>query len=82
MGSEHIASQCLNKKIMVMREHRDIESKSDKFKENEMPPLEDCSNIEYLVDREALMIWRTLNVQIKGCKVTNGECIIYLMSYK
>jgi len=75
--SEHIASQCPNKKIMVIREHGDIESESDKFKEDEMPPLEDCSNIEYLVDREALMIWRTLNVQIKRCKVTNGEYIIY-----
>ena len=68
LGSEHIASQCSNKKIMFMREHGDIKFESDKFKEDEMPPLEDYSNIEYLVDRETLMIWRTLNVQIQGVK--------------
>ena len=38
-----------------MREHEVIESKSNKSKEDEMPPLEDCSDDEYLVDEEALV---------------------------
>jgi hypothetical protein len=40
---------------MVIREHEVIESKSDKSKEDEMPPLEDCSGDEYPVDGEALV---------------------------
>jgi hypothetical protein len=50
---------------MTIKEHRDIESKSEKSKKDEMPPLEDYNNVEYLVDKEALVISRTLNVQIK-----------------
>jgi hypothetical protein len=30
-----------------------------------MSPLEDCSNVEYIVDEDALVIRRSLNVQIK-----------------
>jgi hypothetical protein len=30
-----------------------------------MPPLKDCSDVEYLVDEETLMIRKTLNIQIK-----------------
>jgi len=50
---------------MTIKEHRDIELKSDKSKKDEMPPWEDYNNVEYLVDEEALVIKRTLNVQIK-----------------
>lgn len=45
MESRHIASQCLNKSIMVMREYREIESKNDKFEEHKLPPLKDYSHI-------------------------------------
>lgn len=38
---------------MTIKEHRDIESKSEKSKKDEMPPLEDYNNVEYLVDKEA-----------------------------
>jgi hypothetical protein len=48
-----------------MREHEGIESKSEKFKEDEMSPLEHCSYVKYLVDREALVIMIILNVQIE-----------------
>jgi hypothetical protein len=40
---------------MVMREYEVIKSKSDKFKEDEMPPLEDYSDDEHPVDGEALV---------------------------
>ena len=50
---------------MVMRKHGKIEYKSDKFEKDEMPPLEDYSNVKYLVDEKALVIKKSLNVQIK-----------------
>jgi len=62
LTSEHVVLQYPNKRIMVMREHEDIEFKSDKFKEDEMPPHEDYNDVEYLIDRKTLVIRRTLNV--------------------
>jgi hypothetical protein len=47
LRSGHLASQCPNKRIIVIKEHEDIESESDKSKEDEMPPLEDCSDVIY-----------------------------------
>jgi hypothetical protein len=54
---------------MVIREHRDIESKSDKSKNDKKPPLEDCGDVEYPVDKNALVIRISLNVQIKDVDV-------------
>jgi hypothetical protein len=47
---------------MVMREHRDIKFKSNKYEEDEMPPLEAYSDVEYPIDEKALVIRRSLNV--------------------
>jgi hypothetical protein len=41
---------------MVMREHEEIESESDKFQEDEMPLFQNYNDIEYLVDEETLVI--------------------------
>jgi hypothetical protein len=30
-----------------------------------MSPLKDCNDVEYSIDGEALMIWISLNIQIK-----------------
>ena len=54
---------------MVIREHRDIESKSDTSKNYEKPPLEDCGDVEYPVDKNALVIRKSLNVQLKDVDV-------------
>jgi hypothetical protein len=35
---------------------------SDKYKEGKKPPLEDCSDIEYLINDNFLVIRRSLNV--------------------
>lgn len=48
---------------IVMKEHGEIESKIDKLEEDEMPSFEDCSDVEYPVDEEALVIRKSLNVQ-------------------
>jgi hypothetical protein len=36
LGNGHIALQCPNKRVIVMREHGEIGSKSDKSKEDKM----------------------------------------------
>ena len=47
------------------REHEDIEFENDKSKEDKMSPLKDCNDVGYSIDGEALMIWISLNIQIK-----------------
>ena len=58
----HIASQCLNRRVMLTRGNEEVKSKSEK-----MPHLEDCSNedIAYPIEEEAFVIMRTLNMQIE-----------------
>lgn len=42
----HITSQCSNKRFMILKDHGEIESKSDKSKADMMPPFKD---VEYLI---------------------------------
>jgi len=44
---------------------RILKPKSDKYNEDEMPPLENYSDVEYLVDKEVWVIRKSFNVQIK-----------------
>lgn len=66
LGSGHIASQFLNKRKMIMK-YGETGFESDKSNIDEMPLLEDCSDVEivYLVEREALVITCVLNAQVK-----------------
>jgi hypothetical protein len=50
---------------MVVREHREIESESNKSEDDKMLALKNYSDVEYLINREVLVIRRSLNVQIK-----------------
>jgi hypothetical protein len=54
---------------MIIRKYRKIEFESDKFKNNDLPPLESCSDTECPIDKKALIIKRSLNVQIKNDEV-------------
>jgi len=54
---------------MIIRKYRKIEFESDKFKNNDLPPLESCSDTECSIDKKALIIKRSLNVQIKNDEV-------------
>jgi hypothetical protein len=49
---------------MVLREHGKIEYESDKSMEDDVPPLKDCSDVEYQVDKEILVIRRSFSVKI------------------
>ena len=67
LGVRNIASQCSNKRVMILNDHGKIKSKNDRSKEDKMPPFEDYSyeNVEYLVEGEYLVIRHTLNIYIK-----------------
>jgi len=67
VGVGRIASQCSDKNFIILKDHNEIEYKSDKFKEGNMLPLEDCNDgdVEYPTKNEYLVIRHTLNVQIK-----------------
>ena len=62
-GKGHIASQCPNKRAMIVRDNGEIESGSENDIES-IPPLEECSNIEVeeLVHGDLLVTRRALSI--------------------
>ncbi|RDY10094.1 hypothetical protein CR513_05439, partial [Mucuna pruriens] len=64
-GVEHIASQCPNKRAMIMIDNGQLESESSS--DDEMPPLEDCGDVEVVepVSGDILVTRRTLSIQPK-----------------
>ncbi|XP_038972043.1 uncharacterized protein LOC120104632, partial [Phoenix dactylifera] len=65
-GVGHIASQCPNKRAMILLDNGDIESVSSS--DDDMPPLEDCSDVEVTepVVGDVLVTKRALNMQPKA----------------
>ena len=63
LGHGHIARECPNRKTMILKDG-DFESESEKESDDEIPPLEDCSNVEY-AKGDNLVVQRTLSVQNK-----------------
>jgi hypothetical protein len=67
LGSGHIASQCPNKWVMVMRNNGEVTTDSEDDSD-EMPELVDASDddgVEYPVEGESFVIRLALNTQIK-----------------
>ncbi|RDX78986.1 hypothetical protein CR513_40647, partial [Mucuna pruriens] len=64
-GVEHIASQCPNKRVVIMMDNGEAESESSS--DDEMPPLEDCSDMEVVepIDVVVLDTRRALSIQPK-----------------
>ena len=56
-GSGHIASECVNKRVMVLRDNSKIATK-DGTEENKMPPLEDVEDEEYITPGELTLVAR------------------------
>ena len=94
LGSGHIASQCSNKRVMIMRHNGEVETESE-GDSDDMPPLEDISDndgVEYHVESENLVVRHALNAQIKvdeneqqrenifhtRCHVNNKVCSIII----
>ncbi|XP_042972946.1 uncharacterized protein LOC122304748, partial [Carya illinoinensis] len=67
LGSGHIASQCPNKRVMIMRDNGEVMTASEDDRDG-IPELEDASDddgVEYPVTGESLVARRALNTQIK-----------------
>ena len=63
LGHGHIARECPNKKAMILRDG-DIESESEGDSDDDMPSLEDCSDVE-CAKGDNLVVQRTLSLQNK-----------------
>ena len=64
LGTGHIASQCPNKRAMILLDNGEIKTDGEES-DDSMPPLEDASDCEYAVEGEALVIIRALKAQAK-----------------
>ena len=63
-GRGHIASQCPNKRVMVIRDNGEIETDNESDCDS-MPSLEDVDVEEYAVQGELMVVRRALSVQAK-----------------
>ena len=64
-GLGHYASECANYRVMILRDDGVILSTSEESDCDDMPPLEDASDLEYVVGDKVLVIIRSLSVQTK-----------------
>jgi len=64
-GRGHIASQCPNKRVMVLREDGEYET-DEESEDNSMPPLEDDDVEEFAIEGPLLVARRALNMQPKN----------------
>jgi hypothetical protein len=69
LDNGYITLEYQNQMIMIIKERGEIESKNDTLEEDEMPPLKDGNDIKYPINEEALVIKRSLNIQIKNDNV-------------
>ncbi|KAG5233045.1 Integrase [Salix suchowensis] len=64
LGRGHIASQCVNKRVMVINAQGELESENEED-DNDMPPLEDADDEQSAVVGDLLVARRVLNMQVK-----------------
>ncbi|KAH9792707.1 hypothetical protein KPL71_004239 [Citrus sinensis] len=65
LGTGHIASQCPNKRVMILRDYGDVETESESD-DDPMPLLEDANDgVEYPIDGKLMVARRALNMQVK-----------------
>ena len=66
-GRGHIASQCPNKRVMVINAQGEIESedKQEDEEADDMPPLEDAYDGQCAVEGESLVARQVLSAQVK-----------------
>ena len=72
--------ECVNKRVMVLQDNGEIVTK-DEMEENEIPPLEDIEDKEYIAPRELTLVARRAfhtrcYVQDKVCSmiIDGGSC--------
>ncbi|XP_035542985.1 uncharacterized protein LOC118346088, partial [Juglans regia] len=65
-GRGHIASQCVNKRVMVINAQGELESENEEEVDNDdMPSMEDADDEQNAVVGDLLVARRVLNVQVK-----------------
>ncbi|KAL5570316.1 hypothetical protein UlMin_026891 [Ulmus minor] len=65
-GRGDIASQCVNKKVMVINAQGELESENEeKVDDDDMPPLEDADDEQNAVVGDLLVARCVLNIQVK-----------------
>ncbi|XP_040998254.1 uncharacterized protein LOC121244313 [Juglans microcarpa x Juglans regia] len=65
-GRRHIASQCVNKRVMVINAQGELESENEEEIDNDdMPSMEDADDEQNAVVGDLLVARRVLNVQVK-----------------
>ena len=77
-GRGHIASQCPNKRVMLITDSGEFETEGEI--DDDMPPLEDCSDVEVEgpVHGEMLVARRALSIQPgRGCEEEQQENLFY-----
>jgi hypothetical protein len=81
-GRGHIASQCPNKQIMVLKANGEIVTDSEESDTDHMPPLEDVSDEEYVApDALTLVARRALSLQPIGDEEVQRENIFHTRCY-
>ncbi|GKU90913.1 hypothetical protein SLEP1_g4857 [Rubroshorea leprosula] len=81
LGRGHIASQCPNKYMMILKKDREIETEGESD-DDSMPPLEDADDgMEYAVDGELLVTRCALNVQAKEDDEVQRDNIFHTRCY-
>lgn len=61
----HYALECANHRVMILRDDEEIVSTSEESDCDDMPPLEDASDLKYIVSDKVLVIRRSRSVQTK-----------------
>jgi hypothetical protein len=81
-GRGYIASQCLNKQAMVLQANGEIVTDCEDSDTDDMPPLEDVFEEEYLApDALTLVARRALSLQAKGVDEVQRENIFHTRCY-
>uniref|UniRef100_A0A2N9I928 Reverse transcriptase n=1 Tax=Fagus sylvatica TaxID=28930 RepID=A0A2N9I928_FAGSY len=81
-GRGHIASQCPNKQVMVLQANGEIVTDCEDSDTDDMPPLEDVFEEEYLApDALTLVARRALSLQAKGVDEIQRENIFHTRCY-
>jgi hypothetical protein len=70
-GLGHYASECANHRVMILRDDGEIMFTSKESDCDDMPPLEDASDLEYAIGDKVLVIRRSFSVQTKRMMWSN-----------
>ena len=65
IGRGHIASQCPNRRTMILREDGGFESKEETNEESKQQLEDEDGDVEYPITGDLLVTMRVLSVQVK-----------------